>query len=250
VIDTQFATTIGCNGASVATIEHLMAALYGMGIDNAIIEIDSPEVPILDGSASDFVEMIRGTGVSFQNKAKQFLVIKKPIKVIEKDKLAMLLPANELKISYSIDFSHPILDEQVFSGLFSEDVFIDDISRARTFGFMKDVELLRANGLAKGGSLDNAIVIGDDAVLNDGGLRYPDELVRHKVLDIMGDLALLGMPLIGHLVADRSGHRLNHSLVTKVLRHHRRWVVEESGDDPNGRPYHLPSLLTTNTAAL
>lgn len=250
VTDTQFATTIGHNGASVSTIEHLMAALYGMGIDNAIIEIDNSEVPILDGSASQLVDMIREAGVTLQREPKRFLIIKKPIKVVEKDKLAMLLPANELKISYSIDFAHPILDEQVFSGLFSEEVFVEQISRARTFGFMKDIELLRANGFAKGGSLDNAVVIGDDAILNKEGLRYTDELVRHKVLDIMGDLALLGMPIVGHLVADRSGHALNHRLVTKVLRHHRRWEISESGDTTDGRSYDLPSIFAANPASL
>ncbi|MFQ5585678.1 MAG: UDP-3-O-acyl-N-acetylglucosamine deacetylase [Thermodesulfobacteriota bacterium] len=249
VTDTQFATTIGHNGASVATIEHLMAALYGMGIDNAVVEIDSSEVPILDGSASHYVDLIKEAGVSIQQRAKRYLVIKKPLKVMEKDKLAMLLPSNDLKISYSIDFAHPIFDEQVFSGLFSEKVFVEEISRARTFGFLKDVELLRANGFAKGGSLENAVVIGDDAILNDEGLRYPDELVRHKVLDIMGDLALLGMPVVGHLVADRSGHTLNHSLVMKVLRHHRRWEISESDGTPDGRrPYHLRPLYAANTA--
>ena len=230
VISTSYATTIGSRGASVSTIEHLMAAFYGLGVDNAIVELDGPEVPIMDGSAADFIAMMESTGLEALPALRQYLVIKKPIRVSEDDKYIYLLPADDMEftIDYSIDFAHTFLNKQSFARLFSRDTFTKELGSARTFGFLKDVETLRANGLARGGSLENAIVISDNSILNEGGLRYPDEFVRHKVLDMMGDLALVGAPVIGHLVAYRSGHSLNHKLAQKVLSLSGRWELTDS----------------------
>lgn len=230
VVSTNYATTLGSRGATVSTIEHLMAAFYGMGVDNAIVEIDGPEVPILDGSAMGFVGMIESAGLAALSSPRRYMVIKKPIKVADEDKYIFLLPSEEaeLSINYSIDFSHPFLAKQSFSRPFSKDVFRKELGSARTFGFLKDVEMLRANGLAKGGSLDNAIVIGDTEILNEGGLRYPDELVRHKVLDLMGDIALVGTPIIGKLIAYRSGHSLNHKLAQEIWKKPGRWEFSDA----------------------
>lgn len=244
VISTSYATTIGVKGASVSTIEHLMAAFYGMGIDNAIVELDGPEVPIMDGSAIDFIGMIESSGLMPLPARRKYLVIKKPIKVFDNDKYIYLLPPDDMEftIDYSIDFAHPFLNKQSFARLFSRDVFRKELGSARTFGFLKDVEALRANGLARGGSLENAIVISDTAILNEGGLRYPDEFVRHKVLDMMGDIALVGAPVIGQLVAYRSGHSLNHELAKKVLERPGRWELMDSLSDKEVRS-PMPSLL-------
>ncbi len=234
VVNTSYATTLGLNGVTISTVEHLMAAFYGLGIDNAIVELDGPEVPIMDGSSSHFIELIEGAGFETLASPRRYFVIKRPIRVADGDKYVALLPADdiELTIDYGIDFSHPFLKRQSFSGNFSSDLFRDDIGKARTFGFLSDVEMLRKNGLAKGGSLDNAIVITDTEILNDGGLRYPDELVRHKVLDMIGDIFLLGAPVIGRLIAFRSGHSLNHRLVQEVIKKPGRWEMTDliSGD--------------------
>ncbi len=244
VISTSYATTIGLKGSSVSTIEHLMAAFYGMGVDNAVVELDGPEVPIMDGSAVDFIGMIESAGLEALPALRQYLVVKKPIRVSEDDKYIFLLPPDDMEftIDYSIDFAHPFLNKQSFSRLFSQDVFRKELGSARTFGFLKDVEALRANGLARGGSLENAIVISDTEILNEGGLRYPDEFVRHKVLDLMGDIALVGMPVIGQLIAYRSGHSLNHKLAQKVLDRPGRW---ELTDSPSGKELitPMPALL-------
>ena len=244
VISTSYATTIGVKGASVSTIEHLMAAFYGMGVDNAIVELDGPEVPIMDGSAVDFIGMIESSGLMPLPALRQYLVIKKPIRVSEDDKYIFLLPPDDMEftIDYSIDFAHPFLTKQSFSRLFSQDVFRKELGSARTFGFLKDVEALRANGLARGGSLENAIVISDTEILNEGGLRYPDEFVRHKVLDMMGDIALVGAPVIGQLIAYRSGHSLNHKLAQKVLDKPGRWELTDSLAD-KGVLAPMPALL-------
>jgi UDP-3-O-[3-hydroxymyristoyl] N-acetylglucosamine deacetylase len=221
-----------------------MAAFYGMGVDNANVEIDGPEVPIMDGSAVDFIGMIESSGLMALPALRQYLVIKKPIRVSEDDKYIFLLPPDDMEftIDYSIDFAHPFLNKQSFARLFSQDVFRKELGSARTFGFLKDVETLRANGLARGGSLENAIVISDTKILNEGGLRYPDEFVRHKVLDMMGDIALVGAPVIGQLIAYRSGHSLNHKLAQKVLDKPGRWELTESLADKDVMS-SMPALL-------
>lgn len=230
VIATSYATSLGRGNVTVSTVEHLMAAFYGIGVDNAVVEIDGPEVPIMDGSAAFFIEQIEAAGLRAQSFARKYLVVKKPIKVSDRDKYVLILPSDDRKttIDYHIDFAHTFLAKQSFSWLFSRDVFRSEIGNARTFGFLRDVEALKANGLARGGSLSNAVVIGDDAILNEGGLRHPDEFVRHKALDLMGDISLVGAPIVGRIVAHRSGHGLNHKLVQEILRRPGRWELTDT----------------------
>jgi UDP-3-O-[3-hydroxymyristoyl] N-acetylglucosamine deacetylase len=217
VVDTELATTLGAGDVRIHTVEHLLAALAGLGIDNARIEVDGPEVPIMDGSASAFIDLVREAGVRLQEKAKSFLVIKRPIIVSDGDKRAALLPGKGFRVECTIDFQHPLIHDQALALSFNDATFRREVSRARTFGFLRDVERLKAAGLAKGGSLDNAIVVDDFSILNPDGLRFPDEFVRHKVLDAVGDVSLLGLPVVGTLQCYKSGHRLNHALVRKVL---------------------------------
>lgn len=243
VVATSYATSLGSKGAMVSTVEHILSAFYGLGVDNAVVELDGPEVPIMDGSASHFVDMIESVGLVRLSAPKKYIVIKKPIKVADRDKYVLLLPADdaELTIDYSIDFSHPLITKQSFSTLFSEEVFRREVGSARTFGFLRDVEMLKANGLAKGGSLNNAVVVSDTEILNEGGLRYPDEFVRHKVLDMMGDISLLGAPVIGRLIAHRSGHGLNHKLVKEILNRPGRWRLTDTlGAESFVDPRHMP----------
>ena len=217
VVDTSLATTLGIAGARVGTVEHLLAALSGLGIDNARLELDGPEVPIMDGSAGPFAYLIQTAGVQVQDEPKSFVIIKKPVSVFDGDKEATLSPAGRFKINCTIDFAHPLISDQSFEMEFSDRTISREISRARTFGFLKDVEMLKKMGLAKGGSLDNAIVVDEFSILNPDGLRFADEFVRHKILDAMGDVSLFGRPVMGHLNVVKSGHALNHRLVQKVL---------------------------------
>ena len=217
VVDTALATTLGRGSARVATVEHLLSALAGSGIDNARIELDGPEVPIMDGSAAPFVEMLLESGVRVQEALKSFLIIKRTVTATDGDKYASLAPSNRFRIDCTIDFKHPLISDQTVSIEFSDQAFAKHIARARTFGFLREVEKLKSMGLAQGGSLDNAIVVDDFNILNPEGLRFPDEFVRHKLLDALGDISLLGRPVIGHLTCFKSGHQLNHKLVTRVL---------------------------------
>jgi len=217
VVETNMATTIGFNGYSVSTIEHIMAAFFGMGIDNALVQIDGEEVPIMDGSSAPFVFLLKNAGVAIQNKYKRFLLVKKSVKVKDGNRSVQLYPSNELKITYKIDFDHPLIKDQAYEIFFSQSTFIKEISKARTFGFLRDVQTLKNNGLAKGGSLDNAIVMDEFRVLNEDGLRYKNEFVRHKILDFIGDLAIIGHIVIGHFVVERSGHSLNQKLLKKFM---------------------------------
>ena len=225
VIKTNLATTIGFNGYSISTVEHLMAAFFGLGIDNALVEIDGEEVPIMDGSSAPFVFLIKNAGVTIQNSHKKFLLVKNSVKVKDGNRSVRVYPSNELKITYKIDFDHPLIKDQAYEVSFSQSTFIQQISRARTFGFLRDVQTLRNNGLAKGGSLDNAIVMDEFRVLNEDGLRHKNEFVRHKILDFIGDLAILGHVVIGHFVAERSGHSLNQKLLKKFMAQDRCWEV-------------------------
>lgn len=223
VVDTNLSTTIGNNGFRVSTVEHLMAAFFGLGIDNARVELDGPEVPIMDGSAGPFVFLIKSAGFKEQKNLKRFIIIRQPFEVNEGGRSICLLPCKELKITYSIDFNHPLLRDQTYEHRFSGKDFVREISRARTFGFLRDVETLRASGLAMGGSLDNAIVIDDFRIINEDGLRYKDEFVRHKILDFIGDLAILGCPVIGHFVVKKSGHGLNQVMLKKLIHSASHW---------------------------
>ncbi|MBX7099460.1 MAG: UDP-3-O-acyl-N-acetylglucosamine deacetylase [Myxococcaceae bacterium] len=217
VVDTSLATTLGHDGVRVGTVEHLLAALAGLGLDNVRIDIDGPEVPILDGSSAPIVERILEAGFRQLSAPKRFVVVKKAVSVTEGDKSASLAPSKRLRIDCTIDFKHPLIADQHYSIEFSDRTFVQELARARTFGFLKDVERLRQAGLAKGGSLDNAIVVDEFSILNPEGLRFPDEFVRHKLLDTVGDLSLLGMPMLAHMSSVKSGHALNHALVRRVL---------------------------------
>lgn len=225
VYDTTLATSLGYGGVTVSTVEHLLSAFSGMGLDNAVIEIDSFEVPIMDGSSRPFVDMLKRVGTRTQGKSKKMLVIKKPVSVKEGDVSAMLLPSEEFKITYEIDFTHKAIGRQSYGFIFSDKNYEDNICHARTFGFLKDVEFLQAKGLGLGASLDNAIVLDDEKIINKSGLRMPDEFVKHKILDAIGDLFLLGMPIIGHFVAHKSGHRLNNLLLRELMQNESSWEI-------------------------
>jgi len=251
VRDTILATTIGLNGATVSTVEHLLSALCGMGVDNAVVEVDAPEIPIMDGSALPFVNLLKDVGTTIQNKCKRLLVIRKRISVSEGDGTAMLLPSPEFKITYGIDFEHPLIRQQSYDMTFSDVAYERDICQARTFGFLKDVEYLQAKGLALGGSLRNAVVLDEKRIINKEGLRCHDEFVKHKILDAIGDLSLLGMPIIGHFVAYKSGHRLNNLLLRELMAHRECWktvshVVGVRGEEEL-KSLNIPSFSILDT---
>jgi len=244
VVDTHMCTTIGHNGNSVSTIEHLMATFFGLGIDNARVEIDGPEVPIMDGSSGPFMFLLKSVGIRAQRKPKQFIVIKKGLKVQEGNRSISILPSKELKVSYTIDFHHPLITNQTYELRFSGKDYEKEISRARTFGFLSDVQALREAGLALGGSLDNAIVIDEFRILNEDGLRYKDEFVRHKILDFLGDLAVIGSPVIGHFVIQKSGHSLNQSMLKELIANKKCWkrLTLESPEEVTRHSVKIPAF--------
>ncbi len=223
--ETTLSTTLIRDGIKVSTVEHLLSALAGLGIDNVYIDVSAAEVPIMDGSAGPFVFLIQSAGVEEQNAAKRFIRIKKPIKVQDGDKWAMFEPYEGFKVSFTIDFDHPAFseDSQTATIDFSSTSFVKEVSRARTFGFMRDIEALRKRKLALGGSMDNAIVVDNYRVLNEDGLRYSDEFVKHKILDAIGDLYLLGHSLIGSFTGFKSGHGLNNQLLRQLLSQPDAW---------------------------
>lgn len=223
--ETMLSTTLVKDGVKVATIEHLLSALAGLGIDNAIIDVSAAEVPIMDGSAGPFVFLLQSAGVTEQDVPKQYIRITKPIRVETDDKWAAFEPFEGFKVTFTIDFDHPAFPDHLKTSVmdFSSTTFVKEVSRARTFGFMKDIEFLRENNLALGGSLDNAIVVDDDKVLNEDGLRYADEFVKHKILDAIGDLYLLGHSLIGEFKGYKSGHALNNKLLLALLENTDAW---------------------------
>ena len=248
VRDTQLCTClINEQDVRVSTVEHLLAALAGVGIDNCIIEVDSHEIPIMDGSSHPFVYLLQSAGIEEQSVAKKFIRIKAPIRVEEEDgKWAELLPHDGFRIDFAIDFNHPAIAEtgQQVSMDFSSGAFIKEISRARTFGFMKDIEYLRKNNLALGGSFDNAVVLDEFRVLNTDGLRYDDEFVKHKMLDAIGDLYMCGHSILGHLRAYKSGHALNNHLLQAMLQQQEAWEFVTFDEEQAQSPitYWAPSL--------
>ncbi|MCX5842347.1 MAG: UDP-3-O-acyl-N-acetylglucosamine deacetylase [Deltaproteobacteria bacterium] len=252
VRDTILATTVGINGATVSTVEHLLSAFCGMGVDNAVVEVDAPEIPIMDGSALPFVQLLKDVGTEIQNKCKKLLVIVKPVSVSDGDGKAMFLPSPEFKITYDINFAHPKIGRQTYDMTFSDVAYERDICAARTFGFLKDVEYLQAKGLALGGSLKNAVVLDDQKVLNKEGLRCDDEFVKHKILDAIGDLSLLGMPIIGHFIAYKSGHKLNNLLLKELMAHKECWKivnhVDRNSEDNSLMSLSIPSFRVLDTA--
>jgi UDP-3-O-[3-hydroxymyristoyl] N-acetylglucosamine deacetylase len=225
VCDTTLATTIGVNGTRISTVEHLLSAFRGAGVDNAVVEIDCCEVPIMDGSARPFVALLKSGGLKSQGSPRKWMVIERPVSVSDGEGEAAFLPSSSFKITYTIEFNHPLVKTQVYSMTFSPEGYEKAISPARTFGFLKDVEYLQAKGLALGGSLKTAVVLDETKVINKEGLRFPDEFVRHKILDAVGDLFLLGMPILGHFVAKKSGHKLNNMLLEKLLTCRDCWKV-------------------------
>jgi UDP-3-O-[3-hydroxymyristoyl] N-acetylglucosamine deacetylase len=253
VCDTTLATTLGFNGVTVSTVEHLLSAFSGMGLDNAIVELDSFEVPIMDGSSRPFVNMLKEVGTRSQGKSKKMLVIKKPVSVKEGEGSAMLLPSDEFKITYEIDFANRVIGRQAYSFIFSDKNYEDNICHARTFGLLKEVEFLQARGLGLGGSLDNAIVLDDEKIINKDGLRMPDEFVKHKILDAIGDLFLLGMPIIGHFVAYKSGHKLNNLLLRELMRQKSNWEIITEYDQQQSTKFmscKIPSFTILDAAQI
>jgi UDP-3-O-[3-hydroxymyristoyl] N-acetylglucosamine deacetylase len=233
----RYATGLACGEGSVETVEHLLAALVSLGVDNVVVELNHPEVPIMDGSASPFVYLIHEAGLKTVAAPRRFLKVVRPIALSSGDKRIALYPSDHFKVTYSISFDHPLLRHQSRTLAITEDSFVEEIASARTFGFLKEVETLRQHGLALGGSLDNAIVLGETSVLN--ALRFDDEFVRHKILDVLGDLALVGHPIIGHLVAHRGGHALHTSFAARILEEADAWRLVEGPLDPLSAGYSV-----------
>ncbi len=223
----QYQTGLTREAVSVETVEHLLAALTALGIDNVVVELNHPEVPIMDGSSAPFVYLIQEAGVKRLQAPRRYLKVLRPISLTQGDKRIALYPSDHFKVTYSISFDHPLLRHQSRTMRITEDSFIEEIAPARTFGFLKEVEMLRQRGLALGGSLDNAIVLGETGVLNNA-LRFDDEFVRHKILDVIGDLSLVGHPVIGHLVAHRGGHALHTAFAAKILEEVDAWRIVET----------------------
>jgi UDP-3-O-[3-hydroxymyristoyl] N-acetylglucosamine deacetylase len=220
-----YATVLSRDGARVETVEHLLSALVSQGIDNAVVELSSAEVPIMDGSAAPFIYLIREeAGIKRLGMPRKYLKVKRPLMFASGDKHIALYPADDWKVSYTIGFDHPLLRHQSRTLTITPDTFVDEIAPARTFGFLKEVEALRQRGLALGGSLDNAVVLGETGILNNT-LRFDDEFVRHKILDVIGDLALIGYPIIGHVVAHRGGHGLHTAFAAKLLQERDAWEL-------------------------
>jgi len=235
--DTTLSTTLIKDGIRVSTVEHLLSAMAGLGIDNAYIDLNAPEVPIMDGSAGPFVFLLQSAGIQEQNAPKRFIRIKKPVVVEDGDKWVRFEPFEGFKVSFTIDFDHPVFKDQNQTAEvdFSTTSFVKEVSRARTFGFMSQIESLRANNLALGGSLDNAVVLDEYRVLNEDGLRYIDEFVKHKILDSIGDLYLLGHSLIGAFSGHKSGHELNNRLLRELLANEDAWE-QVTYEDPAKAP--------------
>ena len=234
---TTLATTLINDGYNVSTIEHLMSAFSGLGIDNVYVEVSGPELPIMDGSAANFVFLIQSAGVTEQNALKKFIRIKKTVKIEVNDgsrafgQTAEIRPFDGFRLSHTIVYDNAVIKEQHASVDFSATTFVKEISRARTFGLMQDVEYLREKNLAQGGSMDNTIIVGDAGVLNDDGLRHADEFVRHKILDAIGDLYLIGSSLIGEFVGFKSGHAENHALIKEIMAQPDAWEFVTFGEN-------------------
>ena len=223
----NYATGLARDAVKVDTVEHLLAALVSLGIDNVIVELNSPEVPIMDGSSAPFIYLIHEAGVKRQQRPRRFLKVLRPISLSRGDKRIAVYPSDHFKVTYSIAFDHPLLRHQARTLRITEESFLEEIAPARTFTFLKEVEMLRQQGLALGGSLENAVVIGESGILNNA-LRFDDEFVRHKILDVIGDMALVGHPIIGHLVAHRGGHALHTEFAARVLEATDCWALVET----------------------
>lgn len=246
--ETMLSTTLVKEGVRVATVEHLLSAMAGLGIDNCYVELSAAEVPIMDGSAGPFVFLLQSAGIAEQEKAKRFIRIKREVTVEDGDKKATFLPFEGFKVSFGIDFDHPVFKGRAQTATvdFSSTSFVKEVSRARTFGFMRDIEKLRAMNLALGGSVDNAIVVDDYKILNEDGLRYDDEFVKHKVLDAIGDLYLLGNSLIGEFRGEKSGHDLNNKLLRKLRAEEDAWEVVTFDDEATAPISYMKPILAAS----
>lgn len=237
VTSTQYATTLGRGEATVGTVEHLLAAVYSLGVDNLRIEVDGPEVPVMDGSSASFVFLLRAAGLFQQSAPRARLRVQRPLEIRDGERYIRIEPARELRISYAIDYLHPAIGRQDLKDVRVDgDHFEREICRARTFGFLHEVQALWQLGLARGGNLDNTVVLDEERVLNRDGVRFPDEFVRHKVLDLIGDLALLGMPLEGHVYVERGGHALHQRMLSELLASERAWRVVGPGAGSHDAP--------------
>lgn len=236
--DTMLSTTLIKDGARVSTVEHLLSALAGMGIDNLIIDVSAPEIPIMDGSAAPFVFLLQSAGIEEQDAPKKFIKVKRPVTVEQDGKQATFKPFDGFKINFAIDFDHPVFENQTLNASidFSSTSFVREVSRARTFGFMHEFEYLRAKGLARGGSLDNAIVVDESQILNEDGLRFEDEFVKHKILDAIGDLYLMGNSIIGEFDAHKSGHGLNNASLLALIAEKDAWEMVTFAGDTDEAP--------------
>ncbi len=231
VIDTKMATVIGKGSAVISTIEHLLSAIYSYGIDNIRISLSAAEVPIMDGSAASFCMLLDEAGIKELDKNKKVMIIKKEVEFKKGDKFTKISPSKTAKYHFIIDFPHPVIGKEEYEFTFSKKSYIQNISKARTFGFLKDVQMLRSMGLALGGSLDNAIVLDDNKMLNSDPLRYKDEFVRHKILDAIGDLSLLGMPIIGNYSSFAGSHELNHNLTLEILKDSSNYEIKSFDEE-------------------
>ena len=232
VTDTAFSTTLGNGTVKIRTVEHILAALAGIGIDNLTIEVDGPEIPILDGSSTELVSVILKGGIAKQGKKMPYMKITKPVIMEDGHAEIALVPYEGRRITYRIHFNHPFLGEQNLSLDLNEESFIKEIAPARTFGFLKDVQHMIANGFAKGGSPNNAIILGDDGILNSSGLRFKDEFVRHKILDSLGDFSLIGFPIHGHILANKAGHSTNLKFMKKLIACPECWEIVSEAEQP------------------
>jgi len=242
VVDTSLATVIGSDGVIVSTIEHLMACLAGLSIDNVIVELDSYEVPVMDGSAGPFTRMILDAGIRELEALRHFFIVTEPIELEQDGKFVGAYPDDTFKITCHIDFEHPLIRSQSCTIEVLDHLFESEISSARTFGFLHEVEYMKRYGLARGGSLDNAVVVDEKKVLNDDGLRYEDEFVRHKLLDCIGDFSLLGMPILGHIITRKSGHAFNHAFLERFFKEKTSWHTQTLHESPGVPPKTAKSL--------
>src|SRR5262245_37456755 len=248
LVPTELCTAISGNGFQVQTIEHVLAALAGLQVDNVYVDIDAGEAPVMDGSSAPFVRLIRSAGVVPQNKRQAYLKMTRPLEVADGSRRIRIEPSSTPRITYTIQYDHPFIQTQTYTYECSAHAFEREIADARTFGFLQEVEALWARGLGRGGNLDNTIVLSQDGILNESGLRFTNEFVRHKVLDLIGDFSLLGVPFIGHLIAERSGHALHTKLVQLILDHPECWVLLNA--DQAGRSADsLPSMAAPRAAS-
>ncbi len=246
VMDTSYATTLGVDGDRVATVEHLVAAIRGVGIDNIIIEVQGEEIPAMDGSAYPFVELFMDVGIESNGAKKRECILKKEVVWEDNGRCIRAYPADCFKVDYIIDFPHPAIGQQMFFYWQERDEFISKISRARTFGFLQDISYLKKRGLARGGSLENAVVFGEEGVINEGGLRFPDEPVRHKLLDFIGDMSLLGVPIRGYFQVYCSGHAFNVSFVKFLEEHRDEYLSLTTGGYGTSSEGEMPQVQVSN----